>query len=126
LTEPVSGTTLGVDPPHVGRGREPGVARPLQRDGRQAMHHSSHSSRKTLDLLKTARGQVEAIIRMVEDDRYCIDVSKQVHAAIALLKKANLVILKQHMNTCVKDAILTDKGSEKIDEIALILEKYVG
>ncbi len=89
------------------------------------MDHSSHDSRKALDLLKTARGQVDAIIRMVEDDRYCVDVSKQVHAAVALLNKANLVILKQHMNTCVKDAIRTDKGSEKIDEIALILEKYI-
>ncbi len=90
------------------------------------MDHASHNSRQILDLLKTARGQVDAIIRMVENDRYCIDVSKQVHAAMALLKKANLVILKQHMNTCVKDAIVTDKGSEKIDEIVLILEKYVG
>jgi DNA-binding FrmR family transcriptional regulator len=91
-----------------------------------AMDHSSQESAKALELLRTAKGQVEAIIRMVEDDRYCIDVSKQVHAAMALLKKANLVVLKQHMNTCVKDAIRSDKGSEKIDEIALILEKYIG
>ncbi len=90
------------------------------------MDHASHDSRGALDLLKTARGQVDGIIRMVEEDRYCIDVSKQVLASIALLRKANLVILKQHMNTCVKDAIRTDKGAEKIDEITLILEKYLG
>jgi DNA-binding FrmR family transcriptional regulator len=89
------------------------------------MDHASHDSRNALNLLKTARGQVDGIIRMVEEDRYCIDVSKQVLASIALLKKANLVILKQHMNTCVKDAIRTDKGAEKIDEIVLILEKYL-
>ncbi len=89
------------------------------------MDHSSHDSRKVLDLLKTARGQVEAVIRMVEDDRYCIDVSKQVHASIALLKKANIVILKQHMNTCVKDAIQKTGGSQKIDEITMILESYL-
>jgi DNA-binding FrmR family transcriptional regulator len=87
--------------------------------------HSSHDSRKALDLLKTVRGQVDGIIRMVEGERYCIDVSKQMLASIALLRKANLVILKQHMNTCVKDAIQTDRGAEKIDEIALILEKYL-
>jgi DNA-binding FrmR family transcriptional regulator len=87
--------------------------------------HSSHDSRKALDLLKTVRGQVDGIIRMVEGERYCIDVSKQMLASIALLKKANLVILKQHMNTCVKDAIQSDRGAEKIDEIALILEKYL-
>ena len=89
------------------------------------MDHSSHDSRKALVLLKNARGQVEATIRMVEDDRYCVDVSKQIHAAIGLLKKANLVILTQHMNTCVKDAVRTNKGSEKIEEIVHILEAYI-
>jgi DNA-binding FrmR family transcriptional regulator len=89
------------------------------------MEHTSHESHKALDLLKTARGQVDGILKMVEEDRYCIDVSKQVLATIALLKKANMVILKQHMNTCVKDAIRTKNGAEKIDEITLILEKYL-
>jgi DNA-binding FrmR family transcriptional regulator len=90
------------------------------------MDHGSHDSHKALALLKTARGQIDGILRMVEEDRYCIDVSKQVLASIALLKKANLVVLKQHMDTCVKDAIRTDKGAEKIDEIAMILETYLG
>ena len=89
------------------------------------MDHGSHESHKTLDLLKTARGQVDGILKMVEEDRYCIDVSKQILATIAILKKANMVILKQHMNTCVKDAIRTKNGAEKIDEITLILEKYL-
>jgi len=89
------------------------------------MHHESHDSQKAIDLLKTARGQIDATLRMVEEDRYCIDVSKQVHATIALLKKANFIVLKQHMNTCVKDAIMTNKGVEKVDEITMILEKYL-
>lgn len=89
------------------------------------MHHESHESQKAIDLLKTARGQIDATLRMVEEDRYCIDVSKQVHATIALLKKANMVVLKQHMNTCVKDAIMTNKGAEKVDEITIILERYL-
>jgi DNA-binding FrmR family transcriptional regulator len=89
------------------------------------MDHGSHDSRKAMELLKTARGQIEAVIKMVEDNRYCIDVTKQILATSALLKKANVVILKQHMNTCVKDAMKSDNGAEKIDEIALILEKYL-
>jgi DNA-binding FrmR family transcriptional regulator len=89
------------------------------------MDYESHESTKALSLLKTARGQVDGVLRMVEEDRYCIDISKQVLATIALLKKANIVILKQHMNTCVKDAIRTDKAAEKIDEISMILEKYL-
>jgi CsoR family transcriptional regulator, copper-sensing transcriptional repressor len=89
------------------------------------MDHGSHDSHKALALLKTARGQIDGVMRMVEDDRYCIDVSKQVLASIALLKKANMVILRQHMDTCVKDAIRTNKGTEKIDEITMILSKYL-
>jgi DNA-binding FrmR family transcriptional regulator len=89
------------------------------------MDHVSQESQTALDLLKTARGQVDCIIKMVEEDRYCIDVSKQVLASVALLKKANIVVLKQHMNTCVKDAIRSKNGAAKIDEITLILEKYL-
>ena len=90
------------------------------------MDHASIESAKALGFLKTVRGQLDGIIRMVEEDRYCIDVSRQVLASIALLKKANIVVLKQHMNTCVKDAMQTENGAAKIDEITMILEKYVG
>ncbi|MEI6875212.1 MAG: metal-sensing transcriptional repressor [Spirochaetota bacterium] len=90
------------------------------------MDHCSAESAKALATLKTARGQIEGIIRMVEDDRYCIDVSKQIMAATALLKKANLIILKQHLGTCVTDAIKAKNGSEKLEEISTILETYIG
>ncbi len=89
------------------------------------MNHDRPESHKALDLLKTVRGQVDAVVRMVEEDRYCIDVSRQVLASIALLRKANLLILRQHMDTCVKEAIHSDRGAEKIDEISMILEKYL-
>jgi len=89
------------------------------------VEHASVDSRKALELLRTVRGQVDAVVRMVEEDRYCIDVSRQVLASIALLRKANLLILRQHMNTCVKEAIASDRGAEKIDEITMILEKYL-
>ncbi len=60
---------------------------------------------KELNLLKTARGQMDGIIKMLEEGRYCIDISKQVLAVQALLKKANLQILEQHMHHCVTDAL---------------------
>jgi DNA-binding FrmR family transcriptional regulator len=62
---------------------------------------------------------------MIEEDRYCIDVSKQILSAAALLKKANITILRQHMNTCVTEAVEHGSGPEKIDEIILILDKYM-
>ncbi|MDO9099727.1 MAG: metal-sensing transcriptional repressor [Caldisericota bacterium] len=89
------------------------------------MDHCSCESKKALDTLRTARGQIDGIIRMIEDDRYCIDVSKQILSASALLKKANITILRQHMNTCVAEAVQTGAGREKVDEIVLILDKYM-
>jgi DNA-binding FrmR family transcriptional regulator len=59
------------------------------------MDHCSRESKKALDTLKTARGQIDGIIRMIEEDRYCIDVSKQILSATALLKKANITILRR-------------------------------
>lgn len=81
--------------------------------------------RKALNLLKTSKGQIEGIIRMIENDRYCVDISKQILAVQALLKKANLNIIDQHIKNCVKEAVLKGEGDEKIDEIINILDKYV-
>jgi DNA-binding FrmR family transcriptional regulator len=81
--------------------------------------------KKALTSLKTAKGQIEGIIKMLEDDRYCVDISNQIIAAQALLKKANMLILKQHMHHCVKDAVMENNADEKIEEIIGILEKVI-
>lgn len=81
--------------------------------------------KKALQALKTSKGQIEGIIKMIEDERYCVDVSNQIIAAQGLLKKANLLILKQHLTHCVKDACMSDKGEEKIEEIIMIIEKIM-
>lgn len=75
--------------------------------------------------LRTAKGQIEGIIKMMEDERYCVDISNQIIAAQALLKKANILVLKQHIHHCVKDAVKQEKGDEKIEEIIDILEKII-
>lgn len=85
----------------------------------------NEEKRKALNLLKTAKGQIDGIIKMIEDDRYCIDVSTQILSAIGLLKKANTNILDQHIRNCVRTAILQGEGEEKIDEIINIIDKYM-
>lgn len=80
---------------------------------------------KALQLLKVCRGQIDGVIKMIENDRYCIDISNQIIASQALLKKANQQILKQHMQCCVKDAINAESADEKIDEMLDILNKLI-
>ena len=84
----------------------------------------NEDQKKALNLLKTAKGQVSKVIDMMEDERYCVDVSTQILAVQGLLKKANMVILEQHMNHCVKEAFRTGDGDEKVEEIMKLLETY--
>jgi len=79
---------------------------------------------EVLNLLKTSRGQIEGIIKMMEDDRYCVDVSKQILAVQALLKKANLKLIDQHIKHCVKEAFEEGHGDEKINEVIELIDKY--
>lgn len=77
-------------------------------------------------LLKTAKGQTDAVLKMIEDERYCIDISNQIMAVTSLLRKANLLILEQHINHCVKEAFLHDNGDEKVKEIIDVLSRMYG
>ncbi len=79
----------------------------------------------TLRLLKTARGQLDGIIKMVEDDRYCIDISQQVMATSALLNRVNKDILAAHLKHCVNQAATPEARSEKIDEFISTLGKVL-
>lgn len=79
--------------------------------------------KKAMQYLKTARGQIDGIIKMIEDERYCVDISNQIIAAQALLKKSNLEILKRHLEHCVKEACMAGNGEEKIEEIIKVLDK---
>lgn len=82
--------------------------------------------KKALQSLKTAKGQIEATMKMIEDERYCIDISNQILAVQSLLNKADLLIIKQHMNNCVRDAFEQGKESEKIEEVMNLLAKIIG
>lgn len=76
--------------------------------------------------LKTVRGQIDGIINMLEEERYCIDISNQIMASSALLKKANLHILSGHLESCVKEAMKNEaEGNEKLKEIEQLLAKIL-
>ena len=76
-----------------------------------------------LRLLKTARGQMDGIIKMVEEDRYCLDVSSQIMAAQSILKKANRMVLRAHMDCCVRDAVSSGQPDDKLEELSALLDK---
>ena len=78
---------------------------------------------KVTRLLKTARGQLDGILKMVEDDRYCIDISNQLMATQAILRNVNKEILHSHLDGCVQEAFEKDDARKKIEEIVNIIDK---
>lgn len=76
-------------------------------------------------LLKTARGQIDGILKMIDDDRYCLDISHQLMATEAILKKANKEIIGAHMKHCVTDALTSDDASIKIDEMIKVIDQLL-
>ena len=76
-------------------------------------------------LLKTARGQLDGILRMLEQDRYCIDVSNQIMATQAILTKVHREILIAHMNSCIMNETDESNRTERIDELTHVLEKLL-
>ena len=78
-----------------------------------------------LRLLKTARGQIDGIIKMVEKDRYCMDISQQDTVADAMLRRVNKEILTAHLKHCVENAKDDKERSDKIDELVAALGKIL-
>ncbi|HEY9526937.1 MAG TPA: metal-sensitive transcriptional regulator [Anaerolineales bacterium] len=82
-------------------------------------------SKNTLRRLKTIEGHLRGVIRMVEEDTYCIDVIRQIQAVDAALNKVSTQILENHLNSCVISALKGDDPEERekvIKEIAEVFE----
>ena len=70
-----------------------------------------------LNRLKTVRGHVDAVIGMVEDERYCPDIMKQVSALQGSLEKVNRLLLQNHVETCVMHAVEEGRSGQIVDEL---------
>lgn len=73
--------------------------------------------RDVLNRLKTARGHLDGIIRMAEDDTYCPDLMKQLSAVQGSLERASRLVLRNHLETCVVAAVQAGRSGEIVDEL---------
>ena len=78
---------------------------------------------RILHRLKIARGHLEKVIRMIEEDAYCIDVLMQSQAVQAGLKETDNLILENHLKTCAADAIRQGNEEEAIAEVMQVFRK---
>lgn len=78
--------------------------------------------RSALNRLKTVRGHLDGIIRMLESDAYCVDVMKQISAVQSALERTNRVMLHNHLETCFSEAVVDGRGERAIAELVEALK----
>jgi CsoR family transcriptional regulator, copper-sensing transcriptional repressor len=81
---------------------------------------------ETLHRLARIGGQIEGIRRMIEEQKYCIDIITQVQAARSALRAVELQILQKHMHSCVTDAFASgtpEQADEKMSELLRVMKK---
>ena len=78
------------------------------------------------DRLRRIEGQVRGLQRMVNDDKYCIDVLTQLNSVSAALKAVGVGLLDDHVRHCVRDSIEHHEGDQKIEELVSAVARFVG
>lgn len=79
---------------------------------------------QVLNRLKSVDGHVRGVIRMVEDDAYCMDVIKQLQAVQGAIERVNALLLGDHLQTCVTTAIRGDEAQERERVIGELLQLF--
>jgi len=86
------------------------------------------SEEEITDLTKRLRrieGQVRGIQKMVEEDRYCIDILTQIMAVEAAMKKVSFSLIERHANHCMLKAVKDSNGQESVSELMDVIKRYV-
>ncbi len=87
------------------------------------MYRPKDTQERILHRLKIARGHLNKVITMVEEDKYCIDVLHQSQAIQAALKETDSVVLENHLRTCVADSIKSGNQEEAVKEVMEVFKK---
>jgi DNA-binding FrmR family transcriptional regulator len=83
-----------------------------------------HAKASALKRLNRIEGQVRGLARMVEDDRYCIDIVTQISAVRAALKRVEEEILRDHVGHCVEHAIASGNKADQRKKIAELMDVF--
>ncbi|UOQ47000.1 metal-sensing transcriptional repressor [Gracilibacillus caseinilyticus] len=85
---------------------------------------SNDEKQAVVNRLKRIEGQVRGIQKMIDEDRYCVDILVQISAINAALKKVGFSITERHIKHCVSDAILSGEGDQTIEELMDVMKQF--
>src|SRR6266536_5726778 len=112
----------------IGHGAQPSLVRSLELHtlGGYIAAMSSEIKAPCLKRLKRIEGQVRGLSRMVEADRYCIDIITQIAAVRAALRRVEEEVLRDHIANCVEHAVTSGDKSEWRQKIAELMDVLAG
>lgn len=97
---------------------------PIELENKSLAEQSKREKEKLVNRLKRIEGQVRGIQKMIEEDRYCVDILIQISAIQAAMKKVGLTLLENHTKGCVREAIYSGDGDEAISELLEVLNQF--
>ncbi|MBI4835087.1 MAG: metal-sensitive transcriptional regulator [Planctomycetes bacterium] len=83
------------------------------------------SKKDVLSRLNRIKGQIAGVQRMVEEPRYCVDIINQITAIKRALDQVGLIVMKQHINTCVSSEIKKGHDTQKVNELIQTIDQFV-
>ena len=96
--------------------------------GSQEEHELTDKHRQNaISRLRRIEGQIRGIQKMLEEDRYCVDILTQTSAVVAALHGVEDLVMENHLNTCVADAMKSDDPeakAEKVEEVMSVITKF--
>lgn len=87
-------------------------------------HSYVADKRRILTRLRRIEGQARGLAKMVEEDRYCIDVMQQIASLRAAADGVALILLRDHLDGCLRDAMKDGGAPQKIDEVVELVRRY--
>ncbi|MFC4618807.1 metal-sensitive transcriptional regulator [Camelliibacillus cellulosilyticus] len=96
----------------------------LQPERKPDVPRSTQEKEKLINRLKRIEGQVRGLQKMVDEDRYCIDILIQLSAVQAALNKVGFSLIERHAKMCVTQAIKENRGDHYIDELLAAVQQF--
>jgi len=90
------------------------------------MYGYAMQKKELQDRLRRIEGQIRGLQRMIEEDKYCIDILTQLNSATAALRAVGMGLLDEHVRHCVRDSIEQGKGDEKVEELISAVARFAG
>ena len=81
--------------------------------------------KESITRLNRIEGQVKGLIKMVDEEKYCIDLINQANAIRRALEQVALIIMKRHVESCVTESIKHRRGEAKMDELIRTIDRFI-